>query len=149
MTTARIAMNRFRGTERKVPPDRLPRECAASLQAVAAAYTVTTRSGARVRKQRHAQLADALRELERAGRELETTADGRAEGGTLMRRLEPVQIVVARLELSGPRRLRAGVDIRGDGSSEAFVGRLRRQVVEGRDGESAYDALRRSLEPSS
>ena len=56
-----------------------------------------------------------------------------------------MQIVVARLELSGPRRLRAGVDVRGDGSSEAFVGRLRRQVVAQRDGESAYEALRREL----
>ena len=112
---------------------------------MAETYTVTTRSGARVRKRRHAQLADALRELEREGRELEGTADGRAEGGTLMRRLEPVQIVLARLELSGPRRLRVGVDVRGDGSSEAFTGRLRRQVVEQRDGESAYDALRRAL----
>ena len=32
--------------------------------------------------------------------------------------------------------------MRGDGSSEAFTGRLRRRVVEQRDGESAYDALR-------
>jgi hypothetical protein len=112
---------------------------------VADAYLVTTRSGAKVRKQRHAELSDALRELERAGRELEQSADGHAEGGTLMRRLEPVQIVVARLELRGPGRLRAGVDVRGDGSSEAFTGRLRRRVVEQRRGESAYDALRREL----
>jgi len=98
-----------------------------------------------VRKDRCAGLDEALTAMEREGRALEAEADGRAEGGTLMRRLEPVHIVVARLELSGPRRLRAGVDVRGDGSSEAFVGRLRRRVVEQRDGESPYDALRREL----
>ena len=108
-------------------------------------YTVTTRAGAKVMKQHHAELAEALRGLEREGRELEQSADGRAEGGRLIRRLEPVQIVVARLELSGPRRLRAGVDVRGDGSSEAFTGRLRRRVVEQLRGESAYAALRRKL----
>jgi len=98
-----------------------------------------------VRKLRCSALTDALDVLEREGRELEAGADGRPEGGTLIRRLEPVQIVVARLELSGPGRLRAGVDVRGDGSSEAFTGRLRRSVVEQRGGESSYDALRREL----
>ena len=73
-------------------------------------YTLTIRSGARVRKDRCAGLDEALTAMEREGRALEAEADGRAEGGTLMRRLEPVHIVVARLELSGPRRLRAGVD---------------------------------------
>jgi hypothetical protein len=114
---------------------------------VADGYTLTTRAGAKVRKRHPMELAEALAELEREGRELERSADGRARGGTLMRRLEPVQIVVARVELSGPGRLRAGVDVRGDGSSEAFTGRLRRRVVEQRDGESPYDALRRELSP--
>ena len=108
-------------------------------------YTLTVRAGAEVRKEHRATLDDALVAIEREGRELERSADGHAEGGTLMRRLEPVQIVVARLELSGPRRLRAGVDVRGDGSSEAFTGRLRRKVVEQREGESAYEALGRAL----
>jgi hypothetical protein len=112
---------------------------------VAAAYTLTTRAGARVRKERLDGLDEALSAIEREGRGFEQSADVGAEGGTLIRRLEPVQIVVARLELSGPRGLQAGVDVRGDGSSEAFTGRLRRKVVEQRDGESSYDALRREL----
>jgi len=112
---------------------------------VAESYTFTVRAGAKVRKEYCPTLDDAMAGIEREGRELERDAQARAEGGTLIRRLEPVQIVVARLELSGPGRLRAGVDVRGDGSSEAFTGRLRRRVLEQRDGESAYDALRREL----
>jgi hypothetical protein len=108
-------------------------------------YTLTIRAGAKVRKAHHRALREALDELEREGRELETEAHARPEGGTLIRRLAPVQIVVARLELSGPGRVRAGVDVRGDGSSEAFMGRLRRRVVAQLDDESAYDALRREL----
>jgi hypothetical protein len=112
---------------------------------VADAYTLTIRAGAKVRKTQHPGLGEALRELEREAREIEADADERPTGGTLVRKLEPVQIVVARLELAGPGRVRAGVDVRGDGSSEAFTGRLRRRVVEQRDGESPYDALRREL----
>jgi hypothetical protein len=108
-------------------------------------YTLTVRVGGKVRKEEHPGLPETLRELEREGRELERSADGRASGGTLMRRLEPVQVVVGRLELSGPGRLHAGIDVRGDGSSEAFTGRFRRRVVEQRRGESPYDALRREL----
>ena len=110
-----------------------------------ARYTLTIRAGAKVRKSHHRGLGAALEELEREGRELEEGAGGRPAGGTLLRRIEPVQIVVGRLELAGPGRLRAGVDVRGDGSSEAFTGRLRRRVVEQRDGESSYEALRREL----
>jgi hypothetical protein len=112
---------------------------------VAERYTLTARERAGVRRRRHRELSDALADLEHEGRELEAGAGEHAVGGTLIRRLEPVQIVIARLELSGPRGLRAGVDVRGDGSSEAFTGRLRRRVVAQRDGESAYEALRREL----
>jgi len=108
-------------------------------------YRLVVRADAKVRKQQHRGLGDALRALEREGRELAAGAHARPEGGTLIRKLEPVQIVIARLEVSGPRGLRAGIDVRGDGSSEAFTGRLRRRVVEQRGGESAYEALRREL----
>jgi hypothetical protein len=110
-----------------------------------AVYTLTVRSDARVRKQRHDDLDGALDELERIARGLAEGATVRPAGGTLIRRIEPVQQVVARIELAGPDRLRAGVDVRGDGSSEAFTGRLRRTLVEPRGKESAYDALRRAL----
>jgi hypothetical protein len=112
---------------------------------VASAYTLTIRAQPRTEKERFGDLDEALAAIERRGRELAADADEHAVGGALLRRLEPVQIVVARLELTGPGRLRAGVDVRGDGSSEAFTGRVRRQLVEQRDGESAYDALRRAL----
>jgi hypothetical protein len=65
-------------------------------------------------------------------------------GGSLMRRFEPEDQVTARLELGGPG-VKAGVDVRGDGSAVAFTGRMRRTVIERRERETAYDALRRAL----
>ena len=109
-------------------------------------YTLTIRKGPKVDRKRYSDLDAALQAIEQHGHELERSADSRARGGTLIRRIEPVQQVVARLELAGPGRLRAGVDVRGDGSSEAFTGRVRRRLVEQRDRESAYDALRRALD---
>jgi hypothetical protein len=108
-------------------------------------YTVIARSGAKVRKQRHDDLDAALAAIERISDELADGAYARPAGGTLIRRLEPVQQVVGRVELRGPGRMRAGVDVRGDGSTEAYTGRVRRRLVEQRRRESAVDALRRVL----
>jgi len=112
---------------------------------VASAYTLTVRTKGSPHKHRFDRLDAALASLEHEARELMASADGRSVGGTFTRRLDPARVVVARVELSGPDGLRAGVDVRGDGSSEAFTGRLRRRVVEQRDDESPYDALRREL----
>ncbi|MBA2764663.1 MAG: hypothetical protein H0U42_08280 [Thermoleophilaceae bacterium] len=109
-----------------------------------AGYKLQIRIGARVENERFKGLDEALEVLERRGRELAATAD-RHVIDVRTRRFEPVQQVVGRLELSGPGRARAGIDVRGDGSSECFTGRVRRSLVESRDGESAYDTLRRTL----
>jgi hypothetical protein len=110
---------------------------------VRGSYTVTVRRRGEVARERHAERRDALAAVERLGREAEAEADAKPFGGGVVRKIEPVQQVSARIELAGPGRLRAGVDVRGDGSSEAFTGRMRREVVEQRRGESAYEALRR------
>jgi hypothetical protein len=111
-----------------------------------ARYTVTVRRGPKVKRERYADLGTALAAIERAGIDAERHAPGtHPVGGRLMRRIEPVQRVTARIELRGPARLRAGVDVRGDGSTEAFLGRLQRQLVEQRRGETPYRALARVL----
>jgi len=111
-----------------------------------ASYTVITRRGPKVRRLGFGELGAALGAIEAEGRTAEQGANAQEAGGGIMRKIEPVQQVVARLELRGPRRLRAGVDVRGDGSSESYTGRVRRQLIEQQPGETAYDALRRELD---
>ena len=49
-----------------------------------------------------------------------------------------------RAELRGPRGLRAGVDLRGDGSAQAWTGRFSKQLVAVEPGEDVHGALRRA-----
>src|ERR671932_508370 len=108
-------------------------------------WTLKVREGPRVTRSRHDALDAALAELEGRARELASGARANTLQVPLMRDFEPVQQVVARLELSGPRRVRAGVDVRGDGSAASWTGRVRRRLVEQRRDESPYDALRRAI----
>jgi hypothetical protein len=106
--------------------------------------SLTLRSGSEVQRESFRDLAAALRRLEdwvadQAGRAPRETVDLR------YRRFEPVQQVVARAQLTGPRRFSGGVDVRGDGSTEAYTGRWRRRLVEQHRGEDACAALRRAL----
>jgi hypothetical protein len=111
-------------------------------------WRLTVRAGSQVDRGRFDDLLEALDALERRGREVAQLQDGKPVDAKI-RRFEPVQQVAARLELAGPQlvlpRVRAGVDVHGDGSTEAFVGRVRRVVVDERKGEDAYSALRRAL----
>ena len=107
-----------------------------------ARYTLTERVGGKVRHDRFDNLPAALAALERRGHELQGEAEAQSVGGSLVRRFKPEDQVTARLELSG---VKAGVDIRGDGSAVPFTGRLRRRAIEREQGENAYGALRRIL----
>jgi hypothetical protein len=115
-------------------------------------FRLTVREGPRVSRARYDGLEDALGAL---GGHVERLSDGprRAPIDLRVRRFEPIQQVVARAELSGPQRLlprvRAGIDVRGDGSAEAWTGRASRQVIAQQDGETPVAALRRVLAPGS
>src|SRR3954454_21003135 len=108
-----------------------------------AAYRLKVRVGPKVERSKHDRLEGALAALEARAEELQRTAPRHTVDLKVGRRFEPVQQVAARLELSGPRPLRAGLDVRGDGSMEGWTGRLRRELIEQRRGESAIEALRR------
>jgi hypothetical protein len=111
-------------------------------------FRLTVREGPRVSRSRYDRLEDALDAL---AADLARLSAGpvRPTIDLRVRRFEPIQQIVARAELSGPERLlprvRAGVDVRGDGSAEAWTGRASRQVVRQEDGEGPVAALRRAL----
>ena len=114
----------------------------------APAWTLTSRAGSHVEHEHLETLEAALDALTRRVAAL-APESSREELQFFKRRIEPQRQVAARVEIAGPWGLRGtvrgGVDLRGDGSEEAFTGRLRRTVVERRRGESAADALRRAL----
>jgi hypothetical protein len=57
---------------------------------------------------------------------------------------------VARVELAGPERrlarTHAGIDVHGDGSTNPYLGRVRRRGVDRAAAESAVGALRRVVQ---
>ena len=107
-------------------------------------YRVVVRDGAKVERAKLGSLGEALDLMEQRARDLSENANARTVD-LKVRKFDPVQQVAGRVELAGPRRLRAGVDVRGDGSVESYTGRLRRRLIEQRADESPFDALRRTL----
>jgi hypothetical protein len=114
---------------------------------VAGHYTVTIRNGPRVHRERFGSLEQALRALRAR---MERLSELRRPPVDLkLERFEPQAQVAVRGEIAGPglfSRIRGGVDVRGDGSVEAYTGRVTRRLVEQRADETPYDALGRALE---
>lgn len=109
-------------------------------------WTTTVRVKGKVTRERHATLDEALASAERHG----SRAALKPAAQTVdlkMREYAPAAQVSARIEVSGPGRLlpavRAGLDVRGDGSTAAWTGRLQRAVIEPKKCETPAAALRR------
>jgi hypothetical protein len=100
-------------------------------------YRVTIRRGPQVRHEDwdspEAAIAAVARHVQRA--------PGRVAVVSLGRRYEPGDQVAARIEVKG-RGVRAGVDVRGDGTLQAWKGRVFRKALPGDD---ALKALRQSV----
>jgi hypothetical protein len=108
-----------------------------------AAYKLTVRRTGATERSRFGSLDAALSALEARLDELGPEAR-RSPARALTRQFAPVQQVALRGEIAGPG-VRGGVDVRGDGSAEAFTGRWKRVLVAREPGETAYDALARAF----
>ncbi len=110
-------------------------------------WRVTIRIGSKVTKHRAESAADAVAILEDAL----TSADARRdETRALTRSYSPQQQVAARGEITGGTwraRTHGGIDVRGDGSMEAYTGKVSRRLVSEQDGETPFAALLRALSP--
>ncbi|HEX2086090.1 MAG TPA: hypothetical protein VHF89_10440 [Solirubrobacteraceae bacterium] len=106
-----------------------------------APYKLVLRFGSHVERERFGSLEEALDAL--AARIPHVSR--RDARSVLGRDYEPVRQVAGRLELHGPNGAHGGVDVRGDGSAEAYSGWIRKRLLEPQPGETAVDALRRVL----
>jgi hypothetical protein len=111
-------------------------------------YRVTIRTTGKVERSDHGSLSDAVEALVTAARVAAAAPRARAVD-LRARRWAPEDQVRARVELKGPERwrpaTRAGIDVLGDGSLQAWTGAPERRPVEPAGAEDAYAALRRAL----
>ena len=104
-------------------------------------YKLVVRLGARVERARFATLDEALDAL---GERIPHVSR-RDERSALGRDYEPVKQVAGRLEVHGPEGRHGGIDVRGDGSAEPYLGWIRKELIAPAPDETAVDALRRVL----
>jgi hypothetical protein len=115
---------------------------------VAERWRLVVRDGATVRKSIWPTLADALDQLQ--AETVEASNRPPAQPVDLkVRDFTPRDLVVMRAGVKGPQRLlpkvRCGMDVRGDGSAEPWIGGAGKREVEVRRKETPWLALRREL----
>ncbi len=113
-----------------------------------ASWTLKIRIGSQFERSRFEELDAAIDALEERLDEL-AQSTRREDFHFFSRTIEAARQVAVRGEIAGPGRIvpavQGGIDLRGDGSMEAFTGHARRRLVEAERGETAVDALRRVL----
>jgi hypothetical protein len=113
-----------------------------------ARFSMSVREGPRFSRIRTNSIDELFEELAFHADEVSSRADGNSVDA-MFKTFEPVERVYGRIEIAGERKClvsrdRAGIDIRGDGSLEAFIGRTNREIVEPLPGETVVAALRRA-----
>ena len=99
-------------------------------------YQVKVRQGPKVKREKRDSLAEALDVVERHAR----TAPRREAVDFVSRRFQPGDLIALRVELKGDG-VRAGLDVRGDGTLVAWTGRFVRKQLPG----DPLHALRHSV----
>jgi hypothetical protein len=110
-------------------------------------YVVVIRSGSQVERRQADTVNEALEIVERAGRAL-AGAPRRKVVDLRYRTFEPSEQVAHRIELARAGWLKrglGGIDVRGDGTLQAWTGWTRRRPIDPETNESVYEALRRAL----
>jgi hypothetical protein len=117
-------------------------------------WTLTVRDGPRVAHKRFETLAETVAAMERELEELAPAIKRRAGRSPIDqvvgKSFNAARQVAVRAEITGPGgwlgATHGGIDMRGDGSTEAYTGRLRRKLIELGPDETPYAGLRRALQ---
>ncbi|HET6571607.1 MAG TPA: hypothetical protein VFG58_08985 [Solirubrobacterales bacterium] len=110
-------------------------------------WKLTVRDGSDVSHQSFEGLDEAVARMRELA--LGIRAEGPVKAVSALRDFAPADQVHARLQLSGgrwPRRVVAGVDVRGDGTFVPFRGGVRREELDPTAYDTPFDAVRESLE---
>jgi hypothetical protein len=109
-------------------------------------WRLTVRHGSEVKREELGGLDEAIAALEQRAEAIRS--EGPLPEVQMLRTYEPEQRVHARLELTGPGRLRrpeVGLDVMGDGRLVAYRGTIFKRPLEPPRGGTAYDAIRAAL----
>jgi hypothetical protein len=109
-------------------------------------WRLTVRHGSEVKREQFESLDEAIAELQRTAEAIQ--AEGPLDEVKMFRTYEPERRVHARLEITGPGRIRhpeAGVDVMGDGRLVPYRGGIFKKQLEPGGGSSVYDAVGAAL----